>query len=72
MKHRKITNYTTKDWLKQMGILLCLNGLGIYAFRSCFTNNDYVSTFACAVGAAGWAIVYFIFMKDIDKRNPLD
>ena len=72
MKHRKIVNYTTKDWLKGMGVWFCLTGLGMYAFHSCFTNKDYVSSFICVVGIVGWAIVYFILQKDIDKRNPLD
>ena len=70
MKNIKITNYTTKDWLKQMGAMFCIIMLGQFAFRSIFNSKDYSCAFIAIVGIVGWGIVYHIIMKDIRKRNP--
>ena len=70
MKNIKITNYTTKDWLKQMGSMFCIIMLGQFAFRSIIDSKDYFSAFIAIVGIVGWGIVYHIIMKDIRKRNP--
>ena len=70
MKDFKITNYTTKDWLKQMGTMFCIIMLGQFALRSILDNEDYISAFVGIVGIVGWGIVYHIIMKEIRKRNP--
>ena len=70
MKNFKITNYTTKDWLKQIGAMFCIIMLGQFTFRSILDNEDYISAFVGIVGIVGWGIVYHIIMKEIRKRNP--
>ena len=70
MKNFKITNYTTKDWLKQMGAMFCIIMLGQFTLRSILDNEDYISAFMGIVGIVGWGIVYHIIMKEIRKRNP--
>jgi len=70
MKDIKITNYTTKDWLKQMGVMFCIIMLGQFTLRSALDNKDYISTFIGIVGIVGWSIVYHNIMKGIRKRNP--
>ncbi|MBQ5937653.1 MAG: hypothetical protein IJL50_07430, partial [Bacteroidaceae bacterium] len=70
MKNVKITNYTTKDWLKQMGVGFCIIGLGMFAIRSFLDDKDYIASIAGLVGLAGWCVVDYILRKDIEKRNP--
>ena len=70
MKNVKITNYTTKDWLKQMGVGFCIIGLGMFAIRSFLDDRNYIASIAGLMGFAGWCVVYHILMKDIEKRNP--
>ena len=67
---KKITNYTTKDWLKQMGVGFCIISLGMYAIRSFLDDRNYIAGIAGLVGFVGWCVVYQILMKDIEKRNP--
>ena len=69
MTHRKITDYTTKDWLKQMGSMFCFLILGQAFFRKLFAG-DYLVACGWLLGAAGWAIIYFQIMKGIEKKNP--
>ncbi len=70
MKNVKITNYTTKDWLKQMGVGFCIIGLGMFAIRSFLDDKDYIASLAGLVGLAGWCVEDYILQKDIEKRNP--
>ena len=70
MKNVKITNYSTKDWLKQMGVGFCIIGLGMFAIRSFLDDKDYIVSIAGLVGLAGWCVVDYILQKDIEKRNP--
>ncbi len=70
MKNVKITNYTTKDWLRQMGVGFCIIGLGMFAIRSFLDDKDYIASIAGLVGLAGWCVVDYILWKDIEKRNP--
>ena len=69
MKQIKITNYTTRDWLKQMGVLFCLMALAQASFRE-FIAGNYLVACGFLLGAAGWTIIYLLVMKDIEKRNP--
>jgi hypothetical protein len=70
MKNVKITNYTTKDWLKQMGVGFCIISLGMFAIRSFLDDRNYIAGIAGLMGFVGWCVVYHILMKDIEKRNP--
>lgn len=69
MKQIEITNYTTKDWLKQIGAQFCIMLLGVFTLLSFKDDKDYVAGFFGLLGIAGWAIVYYIILKDIRKKN---
>ena len=69
MKQIKITNYTTKDWLKQIATMFCINLLGTFIILSIKDDKDYVAGFFGVLGLAGWFIVYHIILKDIRKKN---
>ena len=69
MKQIKITNYTTKDWLKKSATLFCIILLGIFTTLSFKDEKDYVAGLFGILGLAGWFIVYYIILKDIRKKN---
>ena len=70
MKDIKITNYTTKDWVKHSSVMLCIVILTSFTTLSIFNDKDYIGAFMGIVGIVGWGIVYHIIMKEIRKRNP--
>jgi hypothetical protein len=72
MKEIKITNYTTKDWLKQIAVGFCIISLGNFAIRSFIDDKDYIDGVVGIVGVVGWFFVYNFINKDIQKRNPQD
>lgn len=69
MNHRKITNYTTKDWARQMGIMFCFLILG-QAFIRKLVAGDYILACGFLMGTVGWMIVYLQITKAIEKKNP--
>ena len=69
MKHIKITNYTTQDWLKQMGTFFCSMALA-QAFLRKLLAGDYLTACGWLLGAVGWLIIYLQIMKGIEKKNP--
>ncbi len=69
MKEMKITNYTTKDWLKQMGCMLCFIFLGQWAFRA-FIEGDWFHGLLHSLGAIGWMLIYLYINKSIERKNP--
>jgi len=70
MKEIKITNYTTKDWVKQSSVMLCIVILTQFTILSFLDDKDYIAALMGIVGIVGWGIVYHIIMKEIRKRNP--
>ena len=68
MKHIKITNYTIKDWARQMGTMFCFLTLG-QAFIRKLVAGDYILACGFLLGAAGWMIVYLQITKAIEKKN---
>lgn len=69
MKQIKITNYTTKDWLKQIATMFCISLLGTFTILSIKDEKDYVAGLFGILGLAGWFIVYYIILKDTRKKN---
>ena len=69
MKQIKITNYTTKDWLKKSATMFCIILLGTFTTLSIKDEKDYVAGLFGSLGLAGWFIVYYIILKDIRKKN---
>ena len=69
MKQIKITNYTTKDWLKKSATMFCIILLGIFTTLSFKDEKDYVAGLFGILGLAGWFIVDYIILKDIRKKN---
>ncbi len=69
MKDIKITNYTTKDWLKGMGSIFCFIFLGNQAVRS-FIEGDWLHGLMFSLGALGWMLIYLRVNKEIRKKNP--
>ena len=50
MKQVKITNYTTKDWLKKTNISFCIILLGIFTTLSFKDEKDYVAGLLTKLG----------------------
>ena len=69
MREMKITNYTTRDWLKQMGSLFCFLAVAQCAFLVFQEGNWYFGIMFC-LGAVGWMIIYTHINKNIEKKNP--
>ncbi len=69
MKEIKITNYTTMDWLKQMGSIFCFIFLGQWAIRA-FMESDWFHGLMNSLGALGWLLIYLRINREIDKKNP--
>lgn len=72
MRNIKITNYTTKDWLKSIGVMFCIMSLGQFTIHLILDDKDYIGAFMGIVGIVGWGIVYHIIMENIRKKNPQD
>ena len=69
MKTFKITNYTTVDWLKQMGSFFCSIYLGQIAIRT-FVEGDWWQGLWFSLGAIGWLLIYLRINKSIHEKNP--
>ncbi len=69
MKEIKITNYTTMDWLKGMGSMLCFIFLAQQAIRA-FVEGDWFHGLMQSLGAIGWMLIYLRLNKEIREKNP--
>jgi len=69
VKHIKITNYTTWDWLKQFGSMFCSLFLAQWAFRS-FMEGDWLQGVMHCLGTAGWMLIYLRINREIQRKNP--
>ena len=69
MREMKITNYTTRDWLKKFGSFLCAVLLGQWTFLA-FKEGDWYYGIMLCLGAVGWILVHIHINKSIEKKNP--
>lgn len=69
MKEIKITNYTTKDWLKQFGSMFCSLFLAQWAFHA-FKDGDWFHGTMHCLGAVGWLLIYLRINREIRRKNP--
>ena len=69
MKEIKITNYTTKDWLKGMGSMFCFIFLGQWAIRA-FVESDWFHGLMLSLGALGWMLIYLRLNREVREKNP--
>ena len=68
MKDFKITNYTTMDWLKQMGSMLCFIYLVQLAIHE-FVESDWFHGLMTSLGALGWLLIYIRINREIHRKN---
>lgn len=71
MKHIKITNYTTKDWLKQVAAMMAMVVIVQMLFRS-LKDEEWMHAAGHLIGFVGWTLIYFRIMKNLKKKNPQD
>ena len=71
MKEIKITNYTTKDWLRQMGSMFPFLFLGQWAIRA-FMESDWFHGLMHSLGAFGWLLIYLRINREIHRKNLQD
>ena len=69
MKEIKITNYTTKDWLKETGSMFCAVFLGTQAVRT-FVEGDWIHGLMHSLGALGWMLIYLRLNREVHEKNP--
>ncbi len=69
MKEIKVTNYTTKDWLRQMGSMFCFLFLGQWAIRA-FMESDWIRGLMDSLGVLGWMLIYLRINREIHRKNP--
>ena len=65
---REIKNYTTRDWAKQMLVMLCCMTLFMACIRTALAGN-WLYAAGFLLGTVGWGVLYFRIMKEIEAKN---
>lgn len=69
MNLNKPVNYTTKEFCTMAAILMVFNYIAQRAIRNFFFDAEYLHGVTALLGAAGWAVIYFRYIKKIDKKK---
>ena len=65
---KEIKNYTTRDWARQMCLMMCYMALLMACFR-CAMAGKWLYAAGFLLGAIGWSILYIIDRRKIEEKN---
>lgn len=69
MDLNKPVNYTTKEFCIMLAMLLAFMYIFQQAARDIIIDADYFHGITALLGAAGWALIYIRYMKNLKKKK---